>query len=131
MLFLKYFFFRIYMFYNARWPDKDPDTYAFSLTALFTLLLILGIILNLNNILNIPIININSKYKLLYLLGGIVACLPIYNYLITNDRYKSFCNINYYKNTIFQSTGFGTFFCWGYAMLPVILIIISAIMQKR
>lgn len=128
MLFLKYFFYRVYQFFNNK-KYSDADEYAFPITVFFLLLLVSGILFNMANILSIPL-KINMKYKLFYILGLIIITIPIYNYLISKNRYKKFCNENYYSGTIFGKRIFGTFILWLCIMVPIALILVSAITQN-
>ena len=98
MLIFKYIFYRIYNFYNKRWPNHDPEIYASYL--------LLGVVGNTIGItsgllfyfLQLPFFEL-KKYFFVLLIPSVIIHYLVF---LKNDRYKKYLNKKDYSTKWFQ-----------------------------
>ncbi|AHF17314.1 hypothetical protein NIASO_05625 [Niabella soli DSM 19437] len=131
MLFLKYFFYRVHNFVNKRRSNKDPEDYAFYVTAIFLALNFVGIFMCIANIMNFKKFTISPMLRVGLFLLLIIIYILIYRRVILNGKYKQFCKNAYYESSILNNLSIGNFFCIAFMITPLALYIIATLTFHR
>ncbi|AHF17317.1 hypothetical protein [Niabella soli] len=127
MLFFKYFFYRIYRFYNKRWPDNDPELYGWYAVSLSVVYWFIAMSALASLMPSLKLLRPNSN-----IMGGkitgVVVVLGIavffYQQFLYKNRYLTFCNPEYFKPTIFNKKTIVELLFWLYILPPFIIIVI-------
>lgn len=120
-------FYKIYHFYEQRWPGKDPEIYAMCFVAIWLYFLCLFAVLMACNLAGTQLVA-GSGERWLLLLPGLVFLVAGYAIWLNRDQYKRIIN-----NKIFSElsgTAKGKRTITFLLLLPGLLLII-ALLSKR
>ena len=125
---LQFIFFKVYCFYEQRWPNRDPDVYAFMYLVLWICwnILFLGFIIY--NLLHIDSYfwEENEKLKFLLFIPGLIIFFTFWKKIMTNDTYKKWIKPELFEEPIYNGRS-GTLLFWGLFFVPIILAIIMGL----
>ncbi|AHF17315.1 hypothetical protein NIASO_05630 [Niabella soli DSM 19437] len=133
MRFFKYFFYRVYRFYNKRWPNSDPEGYAWYAVFLFAIYWLIGVTVLFSNISFVTQIIAEMdwlKSKPAIIAVGLLIIGFFYWRFLYKKRYLSFCNDAYFEHTYLRNRTVAKTALWLYTVLPFILIILGIIIKK-
>ena len=99
MKIFEFIFYKVYNFYNKRWPKNDPDIYAGLVITALIMSYILFSFYNILELFNIKFEKINLLYLPILVFSGTLN----YFFLIQDDKYLKYINKDLYKHEFYKS----------------------------
>lgn len=125
---LQFIFYKVYWFYEQRWPDKNPDVYATSYLTLWLFWNTIFSVFLFYSVFNLEIFELQDKEKFILMVPGILIAAIAWKKLIGNDGYKEWIKPELFKDTIYGGQWNDSLF-WALFILPFILLILAVTLK--
>lgn len=123
MVVLEFMFYKVYHFYNKRWPGKDAEIYATCFVAIWFYFLFLFLLMMLSNLTRIH--PLTDKDRWLIIIPGIFFLAGGWGLWLNSNQYKRI--VNNKKLNELGSTTKGKLYITILLLLPCLILIIALI----
>jgi hypothetical protein len=123
---LEFMFYKVYHFYNRRWPGKDAEIYAMCFVAIWLYFITLFFALILFNLTGVDLLNSSQRWWII--LPGLVFLVAGWTVWLNHDQYKRITTNK--RFSLLERTQKGKLYMTLLVLLPCLFLVIALITKR-
>lgn len=125
---LQFIFYKVYWFYEQRWPEEDGEDFAFPYLILWICWNLIFSIFLLYSIFGLKIFVLEGSEKFVLIIPGVIIFIIGWRKLMSNGGYKEWIKPELFEDTAYAGQWNNLLF-WALFALPFILLILAVALK--